>query len=194
MVRMSREMVVSGQRDSPGKCHNSRPMVASAPDLRRLHLWHLFSTRTLSFAESPTLEEPWKKLPLNYHHPSFIQTPGDLSILYSYHVHQTSTDMPEANGYYCQCIDLTTAKHTPPDKRGICRCRKDARHSTYHQGTYLRARGQPKHAVRAKVRPFAPHDSRIILASTWVSTWEFYSLEACSGFTTLRQIASLETV
>ena len=144
VVHMSRAMAVNGQRDSPGKCHNSRPMVASAPDLRRLCLC---STRTRSFAESPTLEEPcrpWKKLPMNHRRLSFVQTPENLSIPYDYyHIHHISTGMPEANGYCCQCIHLTTrTKHTPPDKRGICR--KDARHSTSHQGAYLRARAQPK--------------------------------------------------
>ena len=140
------------------------------------------------FAESPTLEEPWKKLPMNYHFLPFIQTPQDLSIPYYHHVHQILTNLPEANGYYCQCIDLTTRKHTPPDKRGICRCRR--MHDTVHTTKVP----PPKHAVRAKVSPYTPHDSRILLASTWVSIWEFYSLEARSGFTTLRQIASLENV
>lgn len=143
VVQMSREMDVSGQKGSSGKCHNSRPMVDSAPDLRRLCLC---STRTPSFAESPTLEEPWKKLPTLYRCLSFIQTPGDLSIPCYHYIHNISTGMPEANGYdyyYRQCIDLTTqTKHTPPDKRGICR--KDARHSTCHQGAYSRARTQPK--------------------------------------------------
>jgi hypothetical protein len=146
VVGKSREIDVSGQRDEPGKCHHSRPMVDSAPDLRRLaSVGIFFSTRTRSFAESPTSEEPcesWKKLPLNYRRLSFIQTLRDLSISYYHAIHHVSTGMPEANGYYCQCIDLTTRKHTPPDKRGICR--KDARHSTSHQGAYLRARAQPK--------------------------------------------------
>ena len=124
VVQMSRAMDVSGQRESPGKCHNSRPMVDSAPDLRRGHLSPLARCR---FAESPTLEEPWKKLPMNHHRLSFVQTSWILSILYYHHIHHISTGMPEANGYYCQCIHLTTrTKHTPPDKRGICR--KDARH------------------------------------------------------------------
>lgn len=43
VVWKSREMDVNGQRGSPGKCHNSRPMVASAPDLRRLHFVGIFS-------------------------------------------------------------------------------------------------------------------------------------------------------
>lgn len=95
------------------KCHNSRPMVDSAPDLRRLCLC---STRTRSFAESPTLEEPcrpWEKLPMNHRRLSFIQTPENLSIpYYCYDIHHILTGMPEANGYYCQCVHLTTrTKH-----------------------------------------------------------------------------------
>lgn len=157
------------------KCHDSRPMVDSAPDLRRLCLC---STRTRSFAESPTLEEPcrpWKKLPMNHRRLSFVQTPENLSIpYYYYHIHHISTGMPEANGYCCQCIHLTTrTKHTPPDKRGICR--KDARHSTVHATKVLTYFTRPDTAslsssvvVHSKVSPSAPHDSRIVLASTWV--------------------------
>ena len=108
--------------------------------------------------------------------------------------------MPEANGYYCQCIHLTTrTKHTPPDKRGICR--KDARHSTVHATKVLTYFTRPDTAslsssvvVHSKVSPSAPHDSRMILASTWALNWKCDSLEAGSGFTTLRQIASLQRV
>ena len=118
----SREIDVSGQRDETGKCHNSRPMVDSAPDLRRLaSVGIFFSTRTRSFAESPTSEEPcesWKKLSLNYRCLSFIQTLENLSIFYYHAIHRISTGMPEANGYYCQCIDLTTQKHMPPGQEG----------------------------------------------------------------------------
>ena len=97
--------------------------------------------------------------------------------------------MPETNGYYCQCIHLTTrTKHTPPDKRGICR--KDARHSTVHATKVLTYFTRPDTAslsssivVHSKVSPSAPHDSRIVLASTWVPVWVCCSSTVCSGFT-----------
>lgn len=75
VVWKSREMVVSGQRGSPGKCHNSRPMVASAPDLRRLHLGASFLHSHAVICGKSHLGRTLEQATLNYHHLSFIQTP-----------------------------------------------------------------------------------------------------------------------
>jgi hypothetical protein len=83
VVQMSREMDVSGQRESPGKCHNSRPMVDSAPDLRR---FHRFSTRTLSFCGEShlgrTLEEATHELSLSVFHPDTLRSINTLLLSY----------------------------------------------------------------------------------------------------------------
>ena len=59
--------------------------------------------------------------------------------------------MPEANGYYCQCIHLTTQKHMPPGQEGdLPEDARAARHSTCHQGAYLRARAQLSSSPRSQ--------------------------------------------
>ena len=79
VVQTSREMDVSGQKGSSGKCHNSRPMVDSAPDLRRLCL---YSTRTRSFAESPTLEEATREPSPSIVHPDYQYLTIDTFIMH----------------------------------------------------------------------------------------------------------------
>ena len=104
--------------------------------------------------------------------------------------------MPEANGYYRQCIHLTTrAKHMPPGQEGDL---PEGCTTQYMPPrcllTYAPGHRQPKQlssSQQGKVSPSTPHDSRIVLASTWVSVWECYSSAVCSGFTTIRQIPGL---
>lgn len=137
---MSRGIDVSGQRDSPGKCHNSRPMVDSAPDLRRVHL---FSTRTLSLSfcgESHlgrSLEEATHELSPSVYDPGTLRSIDTIWSLYASYVDRHACGQ-------CLLLSMHPSDHTneapAPGQEGDL---PEACTTQYiHRGAYLRARTQ----------------------------------------------------